>query len=283
MSAIKGFISNIFSAVSDNLISGGAYYLVAKAVAVTAVITVLAWIIAAVLGALLSYLMCYEKKLLSNIGRGFCFVFRSIPVLLIVWLLYYCFFGGSTLSGIIIMGLGIGLWGAGHFSEILADAVKKEQARMNKSVRNKLQKVYYSLVVPQAMEDSMLHIKRLAVHILQWTTIAGYIGVNDLTEVMYGIGQRTMYPFFSIFFSAVLYLLATIVIEWIYGIIAKRVHRMTEVDLRVSLNIAEPRQERKKEKKRDEEIKAERSTEKNEKLRREEHKRAEKYSAKHKR
>lgn len=222
MGAIKSFISNIFDAVSENLISGGAYYLIAKAVAVTAMIAVFAWIIAAAAGIAISYLMCYEKRIVSGIGRGICFVFRSIPVLLIVWLLYYCFFGGSTLSGIIIVGLGIGLYGAGHLAEIISIAVKKEQEKMNKSVCSRLEKVYYTMVVPQALEDSLFQIKRLTIHLLQWTTIAGYVSVNDLTEVMYGIGQRTMYPFFSIFFAAILYMIATLLIEWIFKLIGRK-------------------------------------------------------------
>lgn len=228
MGAIKGFISNIFSAVSDNLISGGAYYLIARAAVVTAAITLTAWVLAAVIGIALSYLMCYEKKVLSVIGRGICFVFRSIPVLITVWLFYYCFFGGSTLSGIIITGLGIGLYGGGHLAEILSRSVVREQERMNKNVRNRLEKVYFSMVVPQALEDSAFQLKRLMIQLMQWTTVAGYVSVNDLTEVMYGIGQRTMYPFFSLFFAAVLYMIATVIIEWAFKKFEQRLKKKND-------------------------------------------------------
>lgn len=228
MGAIKGFVSNIFSAVSDNLISGGAYYLIARAAVVTAAITLTAWVLAAVIGIVLSYLMCYEKKVLSAIGRGICFVFRSIPVLITVWLFYYCFFGGSTLSGIIITGLGIGLYGGGHLAEILSRSVGREQERMNKNVRNRLEKVYFSMVVPQALEDSAFQLKRLMIQLMQWTTVAGYVSVNDLTEVMYGIGQRTMYPFFSLFFAAVLYMIATVIIEWAFKKFEQRLKKKND-------------------------------------------------------
>ena len=56
---------------------------------------------------------------------------------------------------------------------------------------------------------------------MQWTAVTGYIGVNDLTEVMYGIGHRTMYPFFSIFFAAILYMIATLLIEAAFRLIKK--------------------------------------------------------------
>lgn len=223
MGAIKGFFSNIFSSISENLISGGAYYLIAKAVAVTAIIAVIAWLTAAVIGTVISYVNCYEKKVVSTIGRVLSFIFRSFPVLLAVWLLYYCFCGGGTLSEIIICGLGIGFWGAGQFSEILSEAVGKNSRKLSPNVREKLEKVYFTAVVPQAVEDSLHEIKRLAIQILQWTTVAGYVSVNDLTEVMYGIGQRTMYPFFSIFFAGICYILATLVIEGIFKMIERKI------------------------------------------------------------
>lgn len=214
-------ITNLFNSISDNLISGGAYYLIAKAVLVTLFMTITAWIIAGALGILVSYLMCYEKKVVSNIGRGVCFVFRSVPALLTVWLFYYCFFGRISINGMITGGVAIGFWGAGHLAEVLSRAVKKEQQELGRSISDKLETVYYTTVIPQALEDSLFDLKRLAVHLLQWTAVAGYIGVNDLTEVMYGIGHRTMYPFFSIAFAALLYMIATLLIEWAFSLIGK--------------------------------------------------------------
>ena len=222
-------ITNIFDAISNNLISGGAYFTIAKSVFVTLFMTLTAWIVAAGLGTAVSYLISYEKKAVSAIGRGICFVLRSVPAILTVWLFYYCILGKASINGMITGGVAIGFWGAGHLAEILSRAVKKEQRRLGKDITRKLEKVYFSTVIPQAFEDSLFDLKRLAVHILQWSAIAGYIGVNDLTEVMYGIGHRTMYPFFSIFFAAVLYMIATIIIEAVFGII-KKVLEKTDKD-----------------------------------------------------
>ena len=222
------FITNIFNAVYNNLISGGAYYLVAKGVLVTAAVTVIAWVLAAALGIGISYLMCYEKKIISNIGRGICFIFRSVPALLMMWLLYYVVFGGSSMNPLPIAGIAIGLWGAGHVSEILTRTVKAEQKRLSDSICTKLEAVYYSTVIPQALEDSLFDLKRMAVFMLQWSAVSGYIMVNDLAQVMYGIGHRTMYPFFSIAFAAVCYMIATLLIEWIFAIAGRLLKRRSE-------------------------------------------------------
>ncbi len=219
------FFSNILNAVSDNLISGDAYYLIAKALVVTAAVTVIAWAVAFAAGAVISYVGCYEKKFVSAVGRFFSFLFRSTPVLLAILLLFYVLKGGSQTKGIIICGLAIGLFGAGQLSEILIQAVREEQGKLTQGTREKLEKVYFSTVLPQAMEDSIFHIKRILILMFQWTTVAGYISVNDLTEVMMGIGQRTMYPFFSIAFSILIYIVTAIVIELIFRAIVKKIKK----------------------------------------------------------
>lgn len=219
------FFRNILDAVSDNLISGDAYYLIIKGIIVTAVIAVLAWIIALVIGSLISFVCCYEKKVVSSIGRVLSFVFRSTPVLLGMMFFYYVFFKSSHISGTLIMAIALGLYGAGHFGEIITRAVLVEQSGLTSATREKLGHMFFTTVVPQAMEDSVFQIKRLVIQIFQWTTIAGYISVNDLTEVMSGIGQRTMYPFFSIAFSIILYWLATLVIELVFKLIMNRIKK----------------------------------------------------------
>jgi len=220
---MKTIISNIFNAVYNNLISGGAYYLIIKGILVTFLITVTAWIVAALIGIAVSYLMCYEKKVVSVIGRCMCFVFRSVPAILTLWLFYYCFFGKSSINPILISGVALGFFGAGHLSEIISRSVKKEQEELSANMKGRLEKVYFSTVIPQAAEDSLFSLKRLCVNLLQWSSVVGYIAVNDLTEVMYGIGQRTMYPFFSIFFAAICYILATILIEAVFSFVSKKI------------------------------------------------------------
>ncbi|MBR0085182.1 MAG: hypothetical protein IJL97_01395 [Lachnospiraceae bacterium] len=222
------FITNIFNAVYNNLIAGGAYYQIAKAVIVTAVVTLTAWVVASAIGCGLSYLMCYEKKIISSIGRGFCFIFRSVPAILTLWLFYYCIFGGAGRGISVIAGIAIGFWGGGHLSEIIERTVTKMKAGLSEGIANKLERVYFSAVVPEALENSLWDIKRLAVHILQWSAISGYISVHDLTEVMYGIGQRTMYPFFSIFFAAICYMVATLLLEWLFKVIEKYIKKESE-------------------------------------------------------
>lgn len=221
---------NIMDAVKSNLITGGAYQLIAKAIFITLIITVLAWVIAAAGGAIFSYFMCYRQKVITVVSESLAFVFRATPVLLMLLSMYYGIFRSMHLPAVLISALAIGVYGAGHVSEILMKAVKEAAEWEDREVRRRLQKAFFTVALPQASESSLFQLKRLSIQLLQWSTVVGYIGVNDLTEVMQQIGQRSMYPFFSITFSIILYLIATLLIEAVFTLIEKKLKKREEVE-----------------------------------------------------
>lgn len=216
-------MSGLFDLINDNLLNGGAYKDILKACGTTFGMTLLAWIIAAVFGGLISLLMCYEKKAVSRIAEGVCFVFRSIPALVLVLLFYYGVFGGTNVNGVLIVGTALGLYGGGHLAELIARFVLEERKNFSKEADKRLERNFFTLMLPEALEKNLFHIKRLTIHIMQWTAVAGYVSVNDLTEVVTGIGHRNMYPFFGIFFAAICYLAATALIELVFNRIAKKI------------------------------------------------------------
>jgi len=215
-------LRNLLDAINDNLIMGNAYYLIIKGALITVEIAFIAWFLSFLLGSLVSYFMCYEKRLVSGLAKGICFVLRSAPALIIILLFYYVFAKSSKVDSIILVGIALGLHGAGHFAEIMARSVMIAQFRQDVEVTRRLKKSFYGVVLPQAIEEAWFNIKRLVVHILQWTAVVGYVSVNDLTEVMVKIGQRTMYPFFSLFCCYVFYMGLTVIIEGIFSALSRK-------------------------------------------------------------
>ncbi len=210
------------SAIKDNLIAGGAYSLIMKAVIVTFVITVIAWLVATAVGAVCGYFMCYRQRAVTMLAEGFCFLFRATPVLLMLLFLYYGVFGSVNVNGMLLAGLAIGLYGGGHFAEILMKTIRESEDWKSREMRRRLRAAFFTAALPHATGVSLFQMKRLCIQLLQWSTVVGYIGVNDLTEVMLTIGQRNMAPFFGIAFSILLYLVATVLIEVVFAWIGKR-------------------------------------------------------------
>lgn len=218
-------IGNIMSAIKDNLIAGGAYTLIMKAIIVTFVITVIAWLVAIVIGAVCGYFMCYRQRAVTMLAEGFSFLFRATPVLLLILFFYYGVFGSINMNGILLSGLAIGLYGGGHFGEILMKTIRESEDWQNREMRRRLKKAFFTAALPHATGVSLFQVKRLSIQLLQWSTVVGYIGVNDLTEVMLTIGQRNMAPFFGIAFSILVYLIATLLIEAGFAWIGKLMER----------------------------------------------------------
>jgi len=210
------------SAIKDNLIAGGAYSLIIKAIIVTFVITVIAWLVAAAVGAVCGYFMCYGQRAVTMLVEAFSFLFRATPVLLLLLFFYYGVFGAVNLNGILLSGLAIGLYGGGHFAEILMKAIRESEDWKSREMRRRLKAAFFTAALPHATGVSLFQVKRLCIQLLQWSTVVGYIGVNDLTEVMLTIGQRNMAPVFGITFSILLYLVATLLIEAVFAWIGKR-------------------------------------------------------------
>ena len=156
------------------------------------------------------------RAALQKTAAGIAYVFRSIPVPLLLLLL-----GGAVLAGLhmpllIPAALGIGLNGAGLLFEAsaagkgietaveaAADTASGTEAD-NPAARSFKRKLAFLASRPA---------RRTAVTMLQWTTVAGCIGVRDLAEVFQTIGNRTMYPLFAIACCIVFYLAAVIILE----------------------------------------------------------------------
>lgn len=246
-------IGNIMNAVKDNLIAGGAYQLIAKAVIVTFVITVIAWLTATVIGALCGYFMCYRRRVVTMLAEAFSFLFRSTPVLLLILFLYYGVFGSVNLNGMLLGGLAIGLYGGGHFAEILMKTIRESADWQSPEMRRRLKAAFFTAALPHATGISLFQVKRLSIQLLQWSTVVGYIGVNDLTEVMLTIGQRNMAPFFGIAFSILLYLVATLLIEAVFAWIGKHFYDEEEIPAE-EIRLLDTKKATKKEKKKEHKI-----------------------------
>ena len=183
-------VSGWMNVIKDNLIAGGAYRQIISAVITTAAILLLACVIAALMWLALKALAESPKTALQKTAAGAAYVFRSIPVPLLLLLL-----GGVVLAGLhmpllIPAALGIGLNGAGLLFE--ASAAKTGE------------KLVFLASRPA---------RRTAVTMLQWTTVAGCLGIRDLAGVLQTIGNRTMYPLFAIACCIVFYLVAVIILE----------------------------------------------------------------------
>lgn len=215
-------IRNVYDAVYNNLIGGGAYLRIIKGCVFTILVFVLALCVAALLAAGLSFLRTSEKKGLRNFGIAVSFLAKGTPLYLALLLWYYTFLGGMHRGGLFISVLVFGIYGGGHIADILSRAVTKETARRSPAVNRRARREYFSALLPFVTEQSLFEMKRLVCILLQMSSLVGLVGVNDLAQVMVTNGLRTQAPFFALFCAILFYLLLQLLVEALFSYVGKR-------------------------------------------------------------
>lgn len=215
-------IRNIYDAVYNNLIGGGAYLRIMKGCVFTLLVFLLALAVGCVLAAGLSFLRTSGKKWLRGIGMGAAFVTKGTPLYLALLLWYYTFLGEMHRGGLLIAVLALGLYGGGHLSDILSRGIKKETNRRSAAVNRRARREFFSALLPFITEQSLFEMKRLLCILLQMSSLVGLVGVNDLAQVMLANGLRTQYPFFALACAVIFYLLLQLLLEAVFSRVGKR-------------------------------------------------------------
>lgn len=215
-------LRNMYDAVYNNLIGGGAYLRIIKGCVITVLILVLALVVACVLAAGLCFLRTAENKVLQKLGLAVTFLAKGTPVYLGLLLFYYTFFGAMHHGGLVISVVVFGFYGGGHLTDILTRAVKKETRTRSVAVNRRARREFFSALLPFVTEQSLFEIKRLLCFLLQMSSVVGVVGAGDLAKVMIDNGLRTQYPFFALGCGILFYLVLQLLIEMLFAWIGRR-------------------------------------------------------------
>ena len=215
-------IRNIYDAVYNNLIGGGAYVRIIKGCIITVLIFVLALLVGSLFAAGLSFLRTSENCWFRRLGTAVAFLAKGTPLHLALLLWYYTFLGGMHRGGLLIAVLVFGFYAGGHLSDILSRGIRREVQSRNTTVNRRARKEFFTALLPFVTEQSLFEVKRLVCFLLQMSSVVGVIGVNDLARVMLANGLKTQYPFFALACGVIFYLLLQLVIEAFFAWIGRK-------------------------------------------------------------
>ena len=214
-------IRNLYDAVYNNLIGGGAYLRIIKGCIFTVLVFVLAVAVACLFAAGLTFLRTAQNMLVQRIGVAITFLTKGAPLYLALLLWYYTFLGSMHRGGLLISVLVFGIYGGGHLTDILTRAVNKETARRSTAVNRRARREFFSALLPFVTEQSLFEIKRLLCILLQMSSLAGLVGVNDVTKVLLSNGLQNSAPFFALGCAVIFYLVLQLLLEALFAWIGK--------------------------------------------------------------
>ena len=200
----------------------------------TIIIALSAVAIGIAIGSLVAIVRVYNRqsgklKILNAICGGYLAIFRGTPIVVQLLIMYYIIFA-STDNALLVAIITFGFNSGAYVAEIVRAgimAVDIGQLEAGESLGLPYKKVMRLIILPQAIKNILPALGNEFVVLVKETSVAGYITVMDLARSGDYIRSRTLEPYFSLIFIALIYF---ILVFGITALIKRLERRMRQGD-----------------------------------------------------
>lgn len=151
-------------------------------------------------------------------------VIRGTPVVVQLMIMYFIVFASST-NGTMIAVLAFGINSGAYVAEIFRGgilAIDKGQFEAGRSLGfNYLQTMTY-IIIPQMFKVVLPTLCNEFIVLLKETSVAGYVGIEDLTKAGDLIRGRTFSAFMPLIAVALIYLAIVMLVTWLVRKLERR-------------------------------------------------------------
>lgn len=184
----------------------------------TIIMSFFACLIGVILGLILSLVIDYNEKtgklyLLSTFARMYIGIIRGTPALLQLMILYYIIFKSVNINIVVVGIISFGLNSGAYVSQIIKSgliSIPKGQEEASTMLGfNYFQTMKY-VIMPQALRNVLPALGNEFITLLKETSVAGYIGILELTKASDIVASSTYDYFFPLLIVAIIYLILTL-------------------------------------------------------------------------
>ena len=227
----EGFWGGLWDRFYNDFIKYDRYHYIFDGLKNTLIITALALVIGMVLGAILAMVRSIHDqtgklKVANAISRVYITVIRGTPMMVQLLLIYYVVFATSD-QGILIASVAFGLNSAAYVAEVIRSgitAVPKGQMEACRSLGMPNRTAMSSVILPQSIRNILPALGNESISLLKETSIAGYIGIIDLTRGADIIRGQTYDALFPIIVAAIIYLAIVLVLTYLIRRMERRLN-----------------------------------------------------------
>lgn len=164
-------------------------------------------------------------KVLDKICGVYVTVIRGTPVVLQLFICYFVLligirsdrlFGIEETEGVIVAIVTFGFNSGAYMSEILRggiNAVDKGQMEAGRSLGMSWMQTFIRIILPQSLKSAIPTIFNEFITLIKETSVAGYVGIVDLTKIQTYVTVQTMELFMPLILIAVIYLVIVLALE----------------------------------------------------------------------
>lgn len=196
-------------------------------------ITFFAVLIGIVLGFLVAIIRStYENtrklKILNAVCSVYLTVIRGTPVVVQLMIMYFIIFAfndpGQVFTAILAFGINSGAYVAEIFRSGI-NSIEKGQFEAGRSLGFNYAQTMWFIIMPQAFKNVVPTLANEFIVLLKETSVAGYIGLQDLTKGGDIIKSRTYSAFMPLIAVAIIYLVMVMVFSQLVKLLERRLHK----------------------------------------------------------
>ena len=161
---------------------------------------------------------------LNAVCKLYLTVIRGTPVVVQLLIMYFIIFASST-NGTMIAIIAFGINSGAYVAEIFRSgimAVDKGQFEAGRSLGFNYIQTMIHIVVPQMFKVVLPTLCNEFIVLLKETSVAGYVGIADLTKAGDLIRGRTFSAFMPLIAVAIIYLVIVMLFTWLVGKLERR-------------------------------------------------------------
>lgn len=192
---------------------------------------------AVLLGIVLGFLVAIVRSTYENTGKlkllnGICGIYltviRGTPVVVQLMIMYFVIFAsndpGLVPTAILAFGFNSGAYVAEIFRSGI-NSIEKGQFEAGRSLGFNYAQTMWFIIMPQAFKNVVPTLANEFIVLLKETSVAGYIGLQDLTKGGDIIKSRTYSAFMPLIAVALIYLVMVIAFSYLVKLLERRLHR----------------------------------------------------------
>ena len=231
---IESFFSVMSSQFYQSFVKNSRYMYLVNGLKNTIIITVFAVLLGVVLGTLVSLVKVAHTndpkrfRFLNAVATLYLTVIRGTPVVVQLLIMYYVILNGSSLSAVSTAILAFGINSGAYVAEVIRGgilSVDRGQIEAGRSLGLSERTTMVKIVFPQALKNVLPAIGNEFIALLKETSVAGYIGVQDLTKGGDIIRSQTYLAFTPLLTTAAVYLIIVIGLTALLSRLERRLRR----------------------------------------------------------
>ena len=233
---------NLWQTFYDCFIDAGSWKLYLVGLRNTLIIAIGACLLGLLIGVIVTCVRVAPKnnvfvKILNAIAHVYVTVIRGTPVVLQLFICYFVilksmksanFLGIPETRGIPVAIIAFGLNSGAYMAEILRGGINSVDAGQMEAGRTlglTWLQTFTKIVLPQALKSAIPTMFNEFITLVKETSVAGYVGIVDLTKIQTYITVQTMQLYMPLFIIAAIYLIIVLGLQKIQKSIEARLNR----------------------------------------------------------